>query len=327
MPYCLSCGKPVEDTQQFCIYCGGAAAAPSSAELPAASGASVLASETNDPSQPARQHLCVACGSPVENPESLLCQTCTPAIPKPADSTEPVESFIPPVVVSPHSHLKFYVPIASLLIVAGLVGSQALSVYNQSEVTRANIEADRGLIAQVQADLDAAESGISGAYALSGRIQSDIVAARTDLADAQSEISQLQVQLTSLRSAPNYGYGESDPTFQQVLDLMAADRTDTKTYDRDTYNCWNFSLDVMRAAMERHYRCGLVAINYTGPGHAIVAFNTTDRGVVYFEPQSDERVLLKVGARYYQCIVAAPGYYYSAPSNNDTILGFNVVWV
>jgi hypothetical protein len=83
----------------------------------------------------------------------------------------------------------------------------------------------------------------------------------------------------------------------------------------------------MRAAMERHYRCGLVAIDYNGPGHAIVAFNTTDRGVVYFEPQSDEMVLLKVGARYYTCIVVKPGYHYDPPSHNDTILSFNVVWV
>ena len=37
--------------------------------------------------------------------------------------------------------------------------------------------------------------------------------------------------------------------------------------------------------------------------HASVAFNTTDKGLVFFEPQTDELVILEINKEYwYECI-------------------------
>ncbi len=48
--------------------------------------------------------------------------------------------------------------------------------------------------------------------------------------------------------------------------------------------------------------------------------------MVYIEPQSDEVVNLQVGGRYYQEVVPKPGYYYTTPSYDDTVVRFIVIW-
>jgi len=58
----------------------------------------------------------------------------------------------------------------------------------------------------------------------------------------------------------------------------------------------------------------------------MIAFNTIDEGLVYFEPATDERVRPFVGKRYYQCIEPRPGYYYPPPLYDDTINDILVIW-
>jgi hypothetical protein len=68
-------------------------------------------------------------------------------------------------------------------------------------------------------------------------------------------------------------------------------------------------------------RCAVVDIFYPdGYGHTIVAFDTTDRGLIYIEPQFDQEVKLEVGRSYSQLnnFTAAP--------RDDTIKRYLVVW-
>jgi len=57
-----------------------------------------------------------------------------------------------------------------------------------------------------------------------------------------------------------------------------------------------------------------------------VAFNTIDRGLVYFEPQSDEQAMPAIGKRYYTTNITKPGYYYVPPAYDDTIEDMVVIW-
>ena len=61
-------------------------------------------------------------------------------------------------------------------------------------------------------------------------------------------------------------------------------------------------------------------------GHSIIAFDTTDNGLVYFEPQSDWIARPVIGKRYYQCVEPEPDYYYTAPPHDDTIMDILVIW-
>jgi hypothetical protein len=58
----------------------------------------------------------------------------------------------------------------------------------------------------------------------------------------------------------------------------------------------------------------------------IIVFNTIDRGLVYFEPQSDEQAVPAIGKRYYTTVIPKPGYYYTPPADDDTIMDMVVIW-
>ena len=122
----------------------------------------------------------------------------------------------------------------------------------------------------------------------------------------QNSLDNLQVNYDRLTSG--YGYVLRDPTYQEVKAFIAADTTNSNAYVNDTYVCEDFSKDVKTHAMQHKFRCAYVSIRfYDGNGaHAIVAFNTTDRGIIYIEPQSDEEVNLRAGYHYWtQCVIAA----------------------
>jgi len=119
-----------------------------------------------------------------------------------------------------------------------------------------------------------------------------------------------------------------DPSYAEVMAFLIRDKTNLRAYDIDRYNCIHYCADVNNNAEAEGVRCAFVVLEYIEEiaDHTIIAFNTTDRGLVYFEPQSDEVANPVVGKRWYQCIVPEPGYYYSPPPYNDTIKSIEVIW-
>lgn len=129
-----------------------------------------------------------------------------------------------------------------------------------------------------------------------------------------------------LNDLSRYGYTIRDATFAEVIDFLARDRTDEKQYILESYVCSHFARDVCNNAEAAGIRCAAVELRYAGSGHMIVAFNTIDQGLVYFESQSDEQANPAIGLRYYTTIIPDPGYYYTAPDFDDTILDMVVIW-
>ena len=123
-----------------------------------------------------------------------------------------------------------------------------------------------------------------------------------------------------------HGYTISDPTYTAVLAFLAQDMTDSNEYIEGLYVCSHFTRDVCNNAEEAGIRCASVDLRYPDGGHTIIAFDTVDQGLVYFEPQTDEKVNLVIGERYYQCVIPRPGYYYPEPDHDDTIQDILVIW-
>ncbi|MFB0559459.1 MAG: hypothetical protein ACETVS_02875 [Dehalococcoidales bacterium] len=126
-----------------------------------------------------------------------------------------------------------------------------------------------------------------------------------------------------------HGYTLKDPTYEEVVTFLTEDKTDKNEYIEDTYGvyvCSHFARDVCNNAEEAGLRCAFIELRYPEGGHAIIAFNTIDEGLAYFEPLTDERARPVVGKRYYQCIEPKPGYYYVKPSVDDTIMDILVIW-
>jgi len=116
-------------------------------------------------------------------------------------------------------------------------------------------------------------------------------------------------------------YVSKNPTYQEMKAFLEQDPSNDKTYVEGSYVCVDFSAAVNNNAEAKGIRCGVVDIFYPdGYGHTIIAFDTTDRGRIYVEPQFDQEVQLVVGRSYSQL-----NNFTSAP-RNDTIQRYLVVW-
>jgi len=125
----------------------------------------------------------------------------------------------------------------------------------------------------------------------------------------------------------NKKYKLHDPTYYEVKSFLEKDQTDKNIYS-ENYTCAYFSRDVNNNAEESGIRTAFVELEFPAgvPGHAIIAFNTTDKGLVYFEPQYDVEVRPEIGKRYFECLEEIPGYYWVGPEYNDTIVDVFIWW-
>jgi len=110
------------------------------------------------------------------------------------------------------------------------------------------------------------------------------------------------------------------------VSFIEKDKTNREQYIEDKYICQDFAMDVCNNAEKEGIRCAYVIIHYPEGGHAIVAFNTIDKGLIYIESQSDELVEPRIGKRFYKCVIAKPGYQYARPDYDDTIEKILVIW-
>ncbi len=129
-----------------------------------------------------------------------------------------------------------------------------------------------------------------------------------------------------IEAGAGHGYTLRDPTYKETVAFLRGDRTDKNKYVEDSYVCSHFARDVCNNAEAEGLRCAFVSLIYPEGGHALIAFDTIDKGLVYFDAITDERVKPVVGKRYYKCIEPRAGYYYVKPPFDDTIMDILVIW-
>ena len=78
-------------------------------------------------------------------------------------------------------------------------------------------------------------------------------------------------------------------TWQQLADFLVSDHTNWKPYDLEDYNCLDYAIDLVENARYEQMKAWIVGVDFLNgdTGHAFVAFETSDRGTVYVEPQRD----------------------------------------
>ena len=145
------------------------------------------------------------------------------------------------------------------------------------------------------------------------------------LSTTEFNLNNVDSELAYLRTGGRFNL--HDPTYSEVISFLARDRTDSNTYSSSSYTCTYFSKDVNNNAEKQGIICAYVEVDFPSIGHAVVGFNTTDGGLVYFEPQHDVRAKLVIGKRYYQCLENIPGYLpWTAPDYDDTIKEIICYW-
>jgi hypothetical protein len=90
-----------------------------------------------------------------------------------------------------------------------------------------------------------------------------------------------------------------NPTFAEMRNFILKDPTNHNQFILNKYECRHFATAVDNDAKAAGWECGFALLCYDQGQHAVVAFNTTDRGLVFIEPQTDAAIDVKVGG-YYQ---------------------------
>ena len=102
------------------------------------------------------------------------------------------------------------------------------------------------------------------------------------------------------------GWYLRDPTYEEAIAFIDSDKTDENAYT-DDYVCYDFTAEFDDNAAIAGYRCGFVYIEFSDNAHAIACFNTTDNGIIYVEPQTDEIVTITIGQPYLGHIIVDLG--------------------
>jgi len=89
-----------------------------------------------------------------------------------------------------------------------------------------------------------------------------------------------------------------NPTFEELRDFILSDPTSRNQFVLNKYECRHFATEVGNNAEAEGLRSAFVLLCFERGQHAVVAFDTTDMGLVYIEPQTDARIHPEVGGRY-----------------------------
>ncbi len=86
-----------------------------------------------------------------------------------------------------------------------------------------------------------------------------------------------------------------NPTHKEMWEFLARDKTDSKPYIKGEYVCNDFAAQLDNNTEADGIRAAYVRIRSKNWWHAVVAFETLDRGIIFIEPQSDRMVKLVIG--------------------------------
>ena len=121
-------------------------------------------------------------------------------------------------------------------------------------------------------------------------------AVRTEV--AESAVSTWNAAPSGNEGSSSQAIELKNPTFEELRDFILRDPTSRNEFVLYQYECRHFATDVNNNAEAGGLRAALVLLCFGQGQHAVVAFDTVDRGLVYIEPQTDARIHPEVGGEY-----------------------------
>ncbi len=211
-----------------------------------------------------------------------------------------------------HSHGRFWAAIVVLAVVA--IASLVATTWFSAQLTGTQAE-----LRSLEAELSAARTGL-------GDVEAELHASNELIESLEAALFDLEENYSRLTTG--WGYVLRDPSYREVKEFLGRDGTSDREYLDSQYTCVDFAADVKSNAAKEGIRSAYVIIEFRGGGgHAIVAFDPTDRdGLVFIEPQFDWEVEPEIGKRYHLCVKPPPGHLMAEPDYDDTITRFVVVW-
>lgn len=116
--------------------------------------------------------------------------------------------------------------------------------------------------------------------------------------DIEPEFSDIADMVGNQNIASDYHIVElKNPTSEEVKDFITRDPTNRNKWVRNAYECRHFATDVCNDARDAGLNCAFVLLCYEKGQHAVVAFDTVDRGLVYIEPQTNMVIYPEIGGQ------------------------------
>lgn len=91
-----------------------------------------------------------------------------------------------------------------------------------------------------------------------------------------------------------------NPSYQEMKDFLEADNTDDNPWVEGEYEGPDLVADINNNAEAQGFRAALVYIEFPKGAYSLLAFETTDKGLIYIEPQDDREVKVEVGVKYWE---------------------------
>lgn len=113
-----------------------------------------------------------------------------------------------------------------------------------------------------------------------------------------------------------------NPTYAELMAFLVNDKTDEKPYIDGEYVCFEYAAELNNNADAVGIQAAYVRLRSNDWGHAVVAFQTVDRGLIFIEPQSDTPVELVAGKPYPWREVGATSPF----TAYDPILQIEIIW-
>lgn len=140
--------------------------------------------------------------------------------------------------------------------------------------------------------------------------QNDIKSLNIELNEIENELTQKNSFLGELESGECYEF--YNPAYNETFSYL----------ENETYISVNTSINNLK---NRGINCALIQVIMGKSLNMIelIGFNTTDKGMVYFELKTNYQVIPIIGYKYINCVV---GYPYKVSLFNDTIVDILVIW-
>ena len=113
-----------------------------------------------------------------------------------------------------------------------------------------------------------------------------------------------------------------NPTYKEMRDFLTSDEIDSNSFIRGEYVCSDFAADLNHNAEVKGIRVAYVRIRSEKWGHAVVAFETVDRGLIFIEPQSDKEAKLVIGEPFPWRSIGA----ISPLTSFDPVTEIQIIW-
>jgi len=187
-----------------------------------------------------------------------------------------------------------------------------------------NLAQTRSELSVLRIEKEALEINLETAEDALAETEEDLASVQQELGSAELTISSLESELELYKDTwgsvvssgiqPPYQDADivnreatSNPTWAKLLDFLLMDETDEHVYVSGVYMCGDFARDVHNNAERAGIRAAYVAVELAGDYHALNAFKTTDKGLVFIDctgisqsgpSNCDKTVTVKLGKSY-----------------------------